>query len=93
MSSILDPAAERLKEEGNALLASHRYGLAAEKYSAAIALNAENAIYYSNRAQALIKLESYGMAIEDANDAIRCVSVCVGHQPDTQSHLPLAPGP
>jgi tetratricopeptide (TPR) repeat protein len=75
MSGLVDPAeqAERWKEEGNALLAAHRYGLAAEKYSAAIALNGENAIYYSNRAQALIKLESYGMAIEDANEAIRCV--------------------
>lgn len=63
--------AEELKEEGNKLLAAYKYGLAAEKYSAAIALNGNNAIYYSNRSQALIKLESYGLAIEDANEAIR----------------------
>ena len=63
--------ADALKEEGNKLLAAYKYGLAAEKYSAAIALNGNNAIYYSNRAQALIKLESFGLAIEDANEAIR----------------------
>ena len=63
--------AEQLKEEGNQYLAQHKYGLAAEKYTAAIQLNGASAIYYSNRAQALIKLESYGLAIQDANEAIK----------------------
>lgn len=63
--------AEKLKEEGNQYLAQHKYGLAAEKYTAAIELNGTSAIYYSNRAQALIKLESYGLAIQDANEAIK----------------------
>ena len=60
---------QRLKDEGNAFLSQHKYALAAEKYSQAIE-KYPTAIYYSNRAQALIKLESYGLAISDANEAI-----------------------
>lgn len=63
-------AANRLKEEGNALLAAHKFSLAAEKYTEAIELY-PTAVYYSNRAQALIKLESYGAALQDANEAIK----------------------
>jgi len=70
MAELLEHA-EKLKEEGNQYLAQHKYGLAAEKYTAAIELNGTSAIYYSNRAQALIKLESYGLAIQDANEAIK----------------------
>lgn len=62
--------ANALKDEGNALLSHGKFSHAAEKYSEAIAL-APNAIYYSNRAQALIKLESYGLAIQDANEALK----------------------
>lgn len=58
-----------LKEEGNALLSQSKYVLAAEKYTEAINLY-PTAILYSNRAQALIKLEAYGAAILDANEAI-----------------------
>jgi len=60
-----------LKDEGNELLKNGKYALAAEKYSEAIEI-APNAIFYSNRAQALIKLESFGLAIMDANEAIKC---------------------
>ena len=59
-----------LKDEGNDYLNRHKYSLAAEKYSAAIELY-PTAIFYSNRAQALIKMESYGLAIQDANEALR----------------------
>lgn len=62
--------ADHIKDEGNSLLASHKFAAAAEKYSAAITLF-PNAIYYSNRAQALIKLESYAYAVDDANEAIK----------------------
>lgn len=62
--------ANRLKDEGNALLGDGKYAKAAEKYSEAIALH-PTAIFYSNRAQALIKLESYGSAIQDANEALK----------------------
>ena len=62
--------AEALKDEGNEFLKRHKYAAAAEKYSEAIVLN-PTAIFYSNRAQALIKLESYGLAIQDANEALK----------------------
>ena len=62
--------AEGLKDEGNEYLKRHKYSLAAEKYSQAIELY-PTAIFYSNRAQALIKLESYGLAIQDANEALK----------------------
>jgi len=59
-----------LKDEGNKLLGENKYALAAEKYSEGIAL-APTSILYSNRAQALIKLESFGLAIMDANESIK----------------------
>lgn len=58
------------KDEGNEFLKNHRYSLAAEKYTEAIKLN-PTAIFFSNRAQAMIKLESYGLAIQDANEALK----------------------
>jgi hypothetical protein len=63
-------AALRLKEQGNKLLSNFKFAMAAEKYTEAINLNC-TAILLANRAQALIKLESYGLAISDANEAIR----------------------
>lgn len=66
----LATAATDLKEKGNVLLSNFKYALAAEKYTDAIALH-PSAILYSNRAHALIKIESYGLAIQDANTAIR----------------------
>jgi serine/threonine-protein phosphatase 5 len=62
--------ANSLKDEGNAFLNLHKYTMAVDKYSEAIALH-PTAIFYSNRAQALIKLESYGSAIEDVKCALK----------------------
>jgi serine/threonine-protein phosphatase 5 len=62
--------ANALKDEGNVLLSHGKYSQAADKYTAAIAIY-PNAIFFSNRAQALIKLENYGLAIQDANDALK----------------------
>lgn len=62
--------ANALKDEGNEFLKAHKYAQAAEKYTAAIELQ-PTAIFYSNRAQAMIKLESYGLAIQDANEALK----------------------
>jgi len=61
--------AEALKAEGNSLLGSAKYSQAAEKYTQAIELR-PTAILYANRAQALIKIESYGAAILDADAAL-----------------------
>jgi serine/threonine-protein phosphatase 5 len=62
--------ANALKDEGNVLLSNGKYNLAADKYTQAIEV-VPTAIFYSNRAQALIKLESYGLAISDANEALK----------------------
>jgi tetratricopeptide (TPR) repeat protein len=62
--------ANAFKDAGNEYLKLFKYSLAAERYSDAIELH-PTAIFYSNRAQALIKLESYGLAIQDANEAIK----------------------
>ena len=61
--------ATRLKDLGNALMGQNRFAQAAEQYSRAIGL-CPTAILLANRAQAYIKLESYGLAIRDADDAI-----------------------
>ena len=63
-------AATSLKDEGNAYLKRNMYSLAADKYTDAISLNPHDAIYYANRAQAYILMESYGLAIADANQSI-----------------------
>ena len=62
--------ANKRKDEGNQLLAANKYALAVEKYTESIALF-PTAVFYSNRAQALIKLESYAYAVQDANEAIK----------------------
>jgi len=62
-------AANALKDEGNAFLSERKYSSAAQKYTDAIELM-PTAVFYSNRAMAMIKLESYGSAILDANEAI-----------------------
>jgi serine/threonine-protein phosphatase 5 len=67
---ILLQQANKIKEEGNAFLVQFKYALAAEKYTEAIELHPTE-VFYSNRAQALIKLESYGLALEDSNNAIK----------------------
>ena len=59
-----------LKDEGNELLKIGKFGQAAEKYTLAIEIF-PTAVLYSNRAQAMIKTESYGLAISDAASAIR----------------------
>lgn len=59
-----------LKDEGNELLKNHKFALAAQKYTEAIEIF-PSAVLYSNRAQAMIKTESYGLAISDADKAIR----------------------
>jgi serine/threonine-protein phosphatase 5 len=59
-----------LKDAGNAFLKDGKFASAAEKYTEAIGVH-PTAVLYSNRAQAMIKLESYGLAISDADMAIR----------------------
>lgn len=60
----------KLKDEGNAFLKEHKFNEAIESYTKAIEVDPSNPIFYSNRAQVHIKLESYGLAIADCDAAL-----------------------
>ncbi|KAL6071211.1 Serine/threonine-protein phosphatase 5 [Balamuthia mandrillaris] len=62
--------AEELKQKGNQCFAESKFDAAIEYYTQAITL-APNAILYSNRAFAHIKLENYGSAMSDATEALK----------------------
>ena len=63
-------AAEKLKNEGNSFLSAGRPQQAAERYSAALALNPASAIYFANRAAAFIALSRWEKGEEDSRAAI-----------------------
>ena len=69
-----DPEAEekalKLKDEGNGFLKEGRFLEATKSYSDALEYQPTNAIILSNRAMAFIKLENYGLALQDADHAI-----------------------
>ncbi|KAI0042858.1 hypothetical protein FA95DRAFT_511504 [Auriscalpium vulgare] len=62
-------SAGELKDQGNALFAQKAYKDAIGKYSAAIALDGANAVFYSNRAACHLALTAYGKARDDATKA------------------------
>ncbi|KAF5375174.1 hypothetical protein D9758_000040 [Tetrapyrgos nigripes] len=62
--------ADKLKQEGNALMSSKKYDEAIEAYSQAIALDTTNPIYYSNRAAAYSSKGDHLSAVGDAELAI-----------------------
>jgi len=62
------------KEEGNELLKASRYLEAIHSYSMGLSHLPDNAILLSNRAFAYIKVENYGVAIQDATHAIEADS-------------------
>lgn len=59
-----------MKDEGNAALAAGRMAEAVHHYSTALSHIPDNAIVLSNRALAYIKLENYGLAMQDAGRAV-----------------------
>lgn len=69
-----DPDAEEkameLKDKGNKELLSGHFLQAIKFYSDALEYRPTNAIILSNRAQAFIKVENYGLALSDADLAI-----------------------
>ncbi|KAI9741933.1 MAG: hypothetical protein M1834_000322 [Cirrosporium novae-zelandiae] len=68
---MTDPeAAIAFKQQGNKAFTQHDFTTALDFYTKAIEKNGEDAVLYCNRAQANIKLESYGYAIADASKAI-----------------------
>ncbi|KAF5101538.1 hypothetical protein D0Z00_000813 [Geotrichum galactomycetum] len=62
--------AEQLKLEGNRAIAQRDYPLAIEKYTQALALNPDNAIYLSNRAAAYSNNRQHENAVADAKKAL-----------------------
>jgi serine/threonine-protein phosphatase 5 len=60
----------KLKDEGNEQLLAGHFLQAIGLYSEALEFAPTNAIILSNRAQAYIKVENYGLAIADATAAI-----------------------
>ncbi|EJU05450.1 hypothetical protein DACRYDRAFT_103935 [Dacryopinax primogenitus] len=61
--------AETLKAEGNALFTQKKYKDAACKYTAAIELCPQNAVFWSNRAACYLNLKRYSDAATDAKHA------------------------
>lgn len=65
--------AENFKKEGNELVKQNKFPQAIEAFTKAIDLEIEtsnNSIYYSNRAFMHIKMENFGLALEDSDKAI-----------------------
>eukprot|EP00177_Eucheuma_denticulatum_P006018 GFKZ01010980.1.p1 GENE.GFKZ01010980.1~~GFKZ01010980.1.p1 ORF type:complete len:441 (+),score=74.16 GFKZ01010980.1:304-1626(+) len=62
--------AELLKAEGNTQLKAENYQRANELYTKCIELDPTNAVYYSNRAAARLKLTLYRDAVDDCKYAI-----------------------
>ncbi|KAJ3035565.1 Stress-induced-phosphoprotein 1 [Rhizophlyctis rosea] len=56
---------------GNAAFARKNYQFAISKYTAAIQLDPENNIFYSNRANCYVRLEEWQLALLDAQHSIR----------------------
>ncbi|XP_065655533.1 serine/threonine-protein phosphatase 5 isoform X2 [Hydra vulgaris] len=63
--------AEKLKDEANNFFRNGKYDKSVEFYTKAIELNPYVAAYYGNRSFSNIKLECFGSALEDANQAIK----------------------
>ncbi|KAL7417002.1 hypothetical protein BDY24DRAFT_333138, partial [Mrakia frigida] len=96
-SSSLYPAALRgSKAAGNSLMTTKQYSSAIEKYTEAIALDARNPVYYSNRAAAYSSAGDHHKAVEDAEKALEVDSSFVkaysrlGHAHYSLSQFPSA---
>ncbi|CAB4007351.1 SGT1 homolog [Paramuricea clavata] len=64
-------SADSIFSEGNEAFADDEYSKAVKKYTAAIEQNSHNPKYYSQRANAFIKLEKYEDALADTSSALR----------------------
>ncbi|XP_014480918.1 PREDICTED: small glutamine-rich tetratricopeptide repeat-containing protein alpha isoform X1 [Dinoponera quadriceps] len=62
--------AERLKNEGNALMKAEKHKEALSNYTKAIELDGRNAVYYCNRAAVHSKLGNHTLAIKDCHTAL-----------------------
>jgi len=64
-------AAEAAKAEGNKALQAKNYDEAVKKYTEAIAFDATQHTYFSNRAAAYMQLKDYERALQDAESCIK----------------------
>jgi serine/threonine-protein phosphatase 5 len=62
--------AATLKDQGNAAFKACQWDKAVDFYTQAIEINPNEKTFFTNRAQAQLKLEAYGLAINDATKAI-----------------------
>jgi small glutamine-rich tetratricopeptide repeat-containing protein alpha len=69
-SPAVKAEAEKLKQKGNSLMTSKKYDEAIAMYTEAIALDATNPVYFSNRAAAHASKGDHLSAIGDAEEAI-----------------------
>ncbi|XP_061173619.1 stress-induced-phosphoprotein 1-like [Saccostrea echinata] len=70
MADVNKKKAEALKSQGNEALSQGKFEEAIENYTAAIQLDPDNHVLYSNRSAALTKAGNYLEAIGDADKAI-----------------------
>jgi len=70
-STVLDgpTRGEELKNEGNEAFKAGLYGIAIDKYSAAIAAHPTEPTYYTNRAASQMALKRFKLALEDCQQA------------------------
>ena len=78
-------SADDYKKKGNTEFEAGMFGIAVKFYSKAIELDGLNDIYYSNRANAYLKMENFGRALLDAEKAIELNKDNLKHI--TESHL------
>ncbi|KAM4809064.1 small glutamine-rich tetratricopeptide repeat-containing protein beta [Rhinophrynus dorsalis] len=62
--------AEQLKDEGNIFMKEQKYDAAVDRYSHAVELDPNNAVYYCNRAAAHSQLGNHSDAITDCEKAL-----------------------
>lgn len=63
-------SAEKLKAAGNSQITTKSYDAAIDSYTKAIALDASNPVYYSNRAAAYASKGDHLSAVQDSEQAI-----------------------
>jgi serine/threonine-protein phosphatase 5 len=70
MTVEVNPQAEELKNQGNLKFKEKKYSEAVEYYTKAIEIQ-PTSVYYCNRSLNHIHLENYGLALQDAEEAIK----------------------